>query len=229
MSSEPDFFRVARAQRACRVFSDEPVVDDLIARVLEAATYAPSAENRQPWEFVVVRDPSRRAQIGALMARAWEQHGRAYSEGRLSPELFEEVDRGATSSISAAPVLIVVAADTTRCLPVTVPSSIFPALQNLLLAAGAVGLGSALTTIATAFADELRAAVDLPESVVPVAVVPLGFPAKPLGPSRRDPFTAHTHRDTYNTPWTPSPADVPSVAFRSLYDLTPTDGGTRPT
>ena len=84
----------------------------------------------------------------------------------------------------------------------TVPSSIFPALQNLLLAAGAVGLGSALTTIATAFADELRAVVNLPESVVPVAVVPLGVPATPLGPSKRDPFAEHTHRDTYGTPWT---------------------------
>ena len=201
MSPEPDFFRVVRSQRACRVFSDEPVPDALIARVLEAATYAPSAENRQPWEFVVVRDPTRREQIGDLMARAWEQHGRAHSEGRLSAALLEEVDRGATGSISAAPVLVVVAADTTRALPVTVPSSIFPALQNLLLAAGALGLGSALTTIATAFAAELRAVVDLPESVVPVAVVPLGFPAQPLGLSRRNPFTAHTHRDTYRTPW----------------------------
>jgi nitroreductase len=82
-----------------------------------------------------------------------------------------------------------------------VPSSIFPALQNLLLAAGAVGLGSALTTIATAFADELREAVGLPPEVVPVAVVPLGVPAKPLGPSRREPFVDHTHRDRYGTPW----------------------------
>lgn len=201
MTTDPDFFAVARAQRAHRMFTDEPVSDALIGRVLEAATYAPSAENRQPWEFVVVRDPVRRSQIGDLMQRAWEQHGRAHSEARLSPGLFADVDRGATGTISAAPVLIVVGADTARCLPATVPSSIFPALQNLLLAAGAVGLGSALTTIATAFADELRGVVGLPESVVPVAVVPIGVPAKPLGPSRREPFTEHTHRDTYGTPW----------------------------
>ena len=103
-----------------------------------------------------MRDPVLRDRIGELMRRAWEQHGREHSEGRLSPELLADVDRGATGSISAAPVLVVVAADTARCLPATVPSSIFPALQNLLLAAGALGLGSALTTIATAFADELR-------------------------------------------------------------------------
>jgi nitroreductase len=200
--TDPAFFAVARAQRAHRSFTDEPVSDDLIGRVLDAATYAPSAENRQPWEFVVVRDPELRAQIGDLMRRAWEQHGRAHSEGRLSPALLADVDRGATGSISAAPVLIVVAADTARALPVTVPSSIFPALQNLLLAAGALGLGSALTTIATAFAAELRETVGLPESVVPVAVVPLGFPAKPLGLSKRDPFAQHTHRDRYGEPWT---------------------------
>ncbi len=202
MSPDPDFFAVARAQRAHRSFTDDPVSDELIGRVLDAATFAPSAENRQPWEFVVVRDPEVRKQIGDLTRRAWEQHGRAHSEGRLSPELLAEVERGATGSISAAPVLIVVAADTSRALPVTVPSSIFPAIQNLLLAAGALGLGSALTTIATSFAAELRDAVGLPESVVPVAVVPLGVPARPLGPSRRDPFAAHTHRDRYGSPWT---------------------------
>jgi nitroreductase len=201
VSSDPDFFTLARAQRAHRVFTDDPVSDALIGRVLEAATFAPSAENRQPWEFVVVRDAVVRGQIGELMQRAWEQHGRAHSEGRLSRELFADVDRGATGTISAAPVLIVVAADTTRCLPATVPSSIFPALQNLLLAAGAVGLGSALTTIATAFADDLRDVVGLPESVVPVAVVPIGVPGKELGRSRREPYAAHTHRDRYGTPW----------------------------
>jgi nitroreductase len=199
--SDPGFFTVARGQRAHRVFTDDPVSDALIGRLLEVATYAPSAENRQPWEFVVVRDPVLREQIGELTQRAWEQHGRAHSEGRLSPELFAEVERGATGTISAAPVLIVVGADTTRCHPAAVPSSIFPAVQNLLLAAGAVGLGSALTTITTGFATELRAVVGLPESVVPVAVVPIGVPAKPLGPSRREPYADHTHRDRYGSPW----------------------------
>jgi nitroreductase len=199
--SEPDFFTVASSQRACRAFTDDPVPDSLIGKVLETATYAPSAENRQPWEFVVVRDPVRRSRIGDLMRRAWEEGGRAHSEGRLSPELLAEVERGATGSVSAAPVLVVVAADTERCLPVTVPSSIYPALQNLLLAAGAVGLGSALTTIATTFAAELREIVGFPESLVPVAVVPLGYPEKPLGPPKREPYADHTHRDTYGEPW----------------------------
>jgi nitroreductase len=201
--TDPGFFTVVRAQRACRVFRDEPVDDALVARVLEAATFAPSAENRQPWEFVVVRDTERRKRIGELMRRAWEGGGREHSRSRLSATVFAEVDRGATGSISAAPVLIVVAADTRRGLPATVPSSIFPAVQNLLLAAGAVGLGAALTTIATAFGDELRAIVGLPDHVVPVAVVPLGHPAAPLGKPRRDAYAEHTHRETYGSPWAP--------------------------
>jgi nitroreductase len=199
--TDSDFFSVVHSQRAHRAFATEAVPDELVARVLDAATFAPSAENRQPWEFVVVRDPRRRDQIGELMRRAWEAHGREHTRDRVSAAVFADVDRGATGTISAAPVLVVVAADTNRGLPATVASSLFPSIQNLLLAAGALGLGSALTTIATAFADELRAIVGLPEPVVPVAVVPLGFPARPLGPPRRDPFEQHTHRDTYGSPW----------------------------
>src|SRR5688572_14598728 len=139
-------------QRACRDFSDDPVDDDDIERCLAAATFAPSAENKQPWEFVVVRDPERRAAIGELTQRAWEAHGRAFSEGRLSPRMLDEVDRGATGGVAAAPVMVVVAADIDRGLKQTVPSSIFPAIQNLLLMATALGLGSALTTLSVGYA-----------------------------------------------------------------------------
>ena len=97
--------------------------------------------------------------------------------------------------------MIVVCADTERGLPQTVPSSIFPAVQNLLLAATALGLGTALTTITVGFRDELRALLELPEHVVPVAVVPLGHPARQLGPPRREPFASHTYRDHYGAPW----------------------------
>lgn len=199
--TDTDLFAVVRSQRACRAFADTPVADELVARVLDAAVHAPSAENGQPWEFVVVRDAQRRADIGALMARAWEAHGRAHSEGRLTPALLADVDAGLTGGIAAAPVLVVVAADTRRGLRATIASSMFPAVQNLLLAATAVGLGSALTTIATAYAAELRELVGLPEVLDPVAVVPLGVPARPLGPPRREPFAAHTHRERYGTPW----------------------------
>lgn len=201
MSDHGDLFAVVHRQRACRAFSDDPVDDDLVARVLDAATFAPSAENRQPWEFVVVRDAQARAQLGDLTRRAWEAGGREFAEKRLDAKLMSDVDAGATGGVAAAPVMIVVCADTERGLVQTVPSSIFPATQNLLLAATALGLGSALTTITTAFAAEVRALLDMPEHVVPVAVVPIGRPARALGPPRREPFAAHTHRERYGNAW----------------------------
>jgi nitroreductase len=201
VTEDQDLFAVIHRQRACRAFSGEPIDDALIGRVLDAATFAPSAENRQPWEFVVVRDPQARAKLGDLTAQAWEAGGREFSRTRLDDKLMADVDAGATGGVAAAPVVIVVCADTERGLAQTVPSSIFPATQNLLLGATALGLGSALTTIATAFAAELRALLGLPEHLVPVAVVPLGWPARPLGPPGRESFTAHAHRERYGNAW----------------------------
>jgi len=195
------FFDVVARQRACRAFSDVPVSDDTIARILTAATFAPSAENKQPWEFVVVRDAGLRSRIGELSRRAWEERGRAFSEPRLSPQLLADVDRGATGGVAAAPVNVVVCADTERGLEATVASSIFPCVQNLLLAATAVGLGSALTTISTGFRAELQALLGLPPHIWPIAVVPLGHPARPLGPPKREPFAGHAHRDRYELRW----------------------------
>jgi nitroreductase len=196
-----DLFEVVHRQRACRAFAEAALSDDDVARVLDAATFAPSAENRQPWEFVVVRDASMRAALGDLTARAWEGGGRSFSEGRLSEKMLADVDAGARGGVAGAPVIVVACADTSRGLPQTVPSSMFPAIQNLLLAATALGLGSALTTITTAFVDELRTLLALPDTVVPVALVPLGWPARALGPPRREPFAAHTHRERYGSAW----------------------------
>ena len=196
-----ELFDVIRAQRACRSFLTDPVSDADLERILDAAVHAPSAENRQPWEIVVVRDDAARAAIGALISRGWEAVGREFSSSRLSPDLLADVERGATGGIAAAPVHVVVGADTHRGLAATSAESVFPAVQNLMLAAGALGLGSALTTIAVGFADELRAIVGFPDSIQPMAVVPIGHPARPLGPPRRESFAIRSHRDRYGTPW----------------------------
>ena len=180
-----EFFDLIRRQRACRSFSDDAVDDETVERLLEAATFAPSAENSQPWIFVVVRDGELRGALGELMAKAWRA-ARAYTQARLDDRLFAEVDAGLGSgTIAAAPVLVVVGVDLDLVHPNAVGSSAFPAVQNLLLAATALGLGSALTTIATTHAAELRALVDQPPNFEPVAVIPIGHPATPLGPSRR--------------------------------------------
>lgn len=188
-------------QRACRSFSEEPVDDDLVERCLRLATHAPSAENRQPWVFVVVRDAERRRRLGEVIAAAWRGGARRFSEGRLDPAFLADVDRGAEGGIAGAPVLVVVCGDAEAALEVTLPSSVYPAVQNLLLAAADAGLGSAMTTLGTTSADVLRELLVLPSHVQPMAIVPLGWPAKPLGPPRRIPVEAKTHRETYGSPW----------------------------
>jgi nitroreductase len=186
-----------QSQRACRAFAPDDLDDALVLDVLRAATFAPSAENKQPWEFVVVRDPSTRAVIGDITARAWSSGGRAYSESRLDPKLLADVDAGATGGVASAPVLVVVCGDTSRGNERAMPASIFPAAQNLMLAASALGLGSALTTMPTAMRAELSDLLALPPEVVPMAVIPLGWPARPLGPPRRNPVEHHVHYDRY--------------------------------
>ena len=197
----PPFFDVVLAQRACRQFADRAVDDALVERCLTAATHAPSAENLQPWVFVVVRDAERRAAIVELTRRLWRQAGRPASEGRLSPGLLAEVDAGFETGAAGAPVLVVVAGDSSEAHRSTLAASVFPATQNLLLAAGALGLGSAMTTLATLEGDTLAEILGLPDHVHPMAVIPLGWPARPLGPPRRRPVAERAHRDRYGAPW----------------------------
>ncbi len=197
----PPFFDVVLAQRACRQFADRDLDDALVERCLTAATHAPSAENLQPWVFVVVRDADRRASIVELTRRLWRQAGRPASEGRLTPGLLAEVDAGFETGTAGAPVLVVVCGDSSEAHLSTLPSSVFPATQNLLLAAGALGLGSAMTTLATLEGETLADILGLPDHVHPMAVVPLGWPARPLGPPRRRPVAERAHRDRYGTPW----------------------------
>jgi nitroreductase len=199
--TEPDLFSVIHTQRAHRAFTDEPVPDEVVERVLEAATFAPSAENTQPWVFIVVRDADARARIGELNRQAWEGGGREFSRPRLSPEVFAKVEAGATGGIANAPVLVVVGGDTSRCVEAVLEASVWPAVQNLLLAAQALGLGASLTTITTVFGDELRSLLALPDHVRPLGVVPLGWPAKQLKPPRRAPVADKTFRDRYGQPW----------------------------
>lgn len=195
------YFDVVLKQRATRQFTDQPVSDELLDLCLRAATHAPSAENLQPWLFVVVRDASIRAGIGDLTRRAWRQGGRQHSEGRLPEPLLRDVDQGAEVGIGSAPVIVVVCGDTGIGLEVTLPSSVFLATQNLLLSATALGLGSAMTTLATLFGDELRELLDLPATATPMAIVPIGWPSRPPGKPRRLPLSERAYRDRYGHPW----------------------------
>jgi nitroreductase len=196
----PAFFDVVLRQRACREFASDPVSDDHVAQMIEAAVHAPSAENAQPWVFVVVRDADRRQRIADLTRRLWDGGAGEHSRPRLAAGLFVEVDGAIRSGFGGAPILVVVAGDgrdpTTRA---TLGASVYPAVQNLLLAANALGYGSALMTLATVASAELRDIVKLPEGLEPMAVVPIGRPSRPLGPPRRLPAVDRTFVDRYRS------------------------------
>jgi nitroreductase len=193
-----------RAQRACRSFTAEPVPDADLELMLEAATHAPSAENRQPWAFVVVREPSRRAAVAELTRQVWATGGRPHAEANLEPALFAAVDRFIGGGYGGAPVLVVVAGDGRDGTPTAVlASSVLPATENLLLAAAALGYGSSMTTLAAQVPEALAAIVELPPQVRPFAVVPIGRPAQPLGPPRRRPVREVAHLDAYGAPFPP--------------------------
>jgi nitroreductase len=104
--------------------------------------------------------------------------------------------------VAKAPVLIVVAGDTRLTFAETLDSSLFPAVQNLLLAAHALGLGSTLTTLPVLSGNDLSEALDLPPEIRPVAVVPIGHLPKPLGPPCRLPISEKAHLNRYGVPFT---------------------------
>lgn len=196
-----DFFEVVHSQRAARSFLPDQVDDATVARILTAATHAPSAENSQPFVFIVVRDATIRHDIGALTARIWEGGAKALEADRLAPDFLREVEQGALGGVAAAPVLIVVCGDTRLTFPQALDASVFPAVQNLLLAAHALGLGSTLTTLPVLGGDELSNLLGLPDEVRPVAVIPLGHLASPLGAPRRQPLAEKAHLNRYGTPF----------------------------
>lgn len=197
------FFELALAQRACRRFDPTaPVADDDLEQILAAAVHAPSAENTQPWCFVVVRDDGTRAELDTTWSSAWAM-GADLLDPALDPALRRDLEDGlGRGGLATAPVVLVVGCDLDRVDEVHAASSIYPAVQNVLLGAAALGYGSCLTTgLTTFFVGQLRTLVGLPATVLPMALVYLGRPARPLGPSRRRPLAEVVHREQHGQPW----------------------------
>jgi nitroreductase len=198
-----DLGDVIRKQRACRSFDPTVAVTDAELEVLlDAAVHAPSAENTQPWVFLVVRNDDTRRHLAEIWAAAWAT-GRDQVRASVDDTLFADLERGmAGGGFGAAPVVIVVAADLERVDPMYAECSIYPAIQNLLLTATSIGLGSCLTTgLTTFFADQVQDLLDLPSTIKPLAAVYLGVPDRPLGPPRRRPAASCTFRERYGAPW----------------------------
>jgi nitroreductase len=197
--------------RAMRRFTTEPVDDATVEAVLRAAQQAPSGGNIQPWQFVVLTDADDRAWMGDLYRRAYTRYEAALLAGL--PPFRTDADREAwdrtlrasrhlAAHLAEVPVVVLVCmpdismtlVDDEGELDVGTPyASVYPAVQNLLLAARSFGLGGVITTVHRIHHDEVRERFDIPSSQQVVALVPLGHPSGRFGVAPRRPAEKVTH------------------------------------
>jgi len=148
--SAVDLFEAIESQRAMRRLKPDPVPEDLLWKILEAAVRAPSGGNIQPWNFIVIRDPETRRRIAEYYQDGYRQAYAAMGEAARASETVIRIYRSAdylARHMAEVPVLILATLRLAGVDPVSPPgASIFPALQNLMLAARALGLGTTLTT-----------------------------------------------------------------------------------
>lgn len=202
-------------QRAVRRLLPDPVDDAVVLRCLELATRAPTGSNAQNWEFVVVKDADVKERLARQYRRAWSVYGRIARlvvrrrRDERSARILEAV-QWQVDHFAEAPVIVVAClrggrAPLSTASPIVASSyygSIYPSMQNLLLAARAVGLGATLVTLPLWSTVAARRALGLPPSVTPCCVVPLGWPRGRYGPTTRKPVGTVVHLDRYgNQPW----------------------------
>ncbi|MQF83112.1 hypothetical protein FIM02_02990 [SAR202 cluster bacterium AD-802-E10_MRT_200m] len=188
------------SQRAIRKFQNYPVSEELVYQVLDAAIRAPSGGNRQPWVFIVIRDTNKKQQISELYKRSFEQ---AYGSTGKSQSLGSQVYSSASylsDHMSESPVLILACVQHDgSASSMSRGSSIYPAVQNLMLVARSFGLGTVITTLHKRYEDEIKKLLKIPADVETAALIPMGYPGKDehFGGSRRIPVKSVAFRDTW--------------------------------
>jgi nitroreductase len=186
-------------QRAIRRFKPDPIHLDDIQLILEAAAKAPSGGNQQPARFLVVNDSARIREFGALYHEAW--WAKRHDEGFDTPDDLPSRYRSAAGLASAMrDVPCVVFAFATRA---GAADSVIPAVQNLLLAARALGIGSVPTTLHPTVMPRFRAMFCVPDDVAFHVCVPLGYPQGNFGPTTRKPTSETTFLNQWGArvPW----------------------------
>ncbi len=199
---------VMETQRAVRKVRPDPVDDRIVLRCIELALKAPTGSNGQNWEFVVVKDSEVKAKLGRAYKAAWSVYGRVGRRITAGDEAMQKV-LGAVEwqvqHFEELPVLVVACLRGAR-VPLLPPppvaassyyGSIYPSVQNLLLAARAMGLGASLITLPLLSMTVARRTLGLPISVTPACVVPLGWPRGRYGPTTRRPVGDVVHLDRY--------------------------------
>ncbi len=186
-----DIFEAINTQRAMRRLKPDPVPDELIWKLLDAAVKAPSGANRQPWNFIVIRDPQTKAKIAEWYLDGWNTAYGPFRDAAMAAPAIAKTYASAdhlANHLAEVPVLIMVTLDPARVAPVTPPgANVFPAVQNLMLAARALGLGTTLTTVYRTHEAEVKQLLGIPDSVETMALIPLGDPAGKFGPTSRLP------------------------------------------
>jgi len=222
--AEMALFEAIYSAGAIRKFRPDPVPDEIITKVLDAAIRAPSGSNTQAWLFVVVKDAEKRRQLGAVYKKTSEILMKLYA-GMPRPEHIDEKKYARFMQavmhlfehMGEAPVLLVPCLRTSMwsgaaALPDDLKtrmaglgriagSSIYPAIQNVILACRAFGLGTTLTTIHAFYEEEVRAILNLPAEVQTYALMPIGYPQGHHYRVQRKPVSEVACLDSYGKPW----------------------------
>ena len=210
-----DLFETLSTTRSVRRFTAEPVTDDEVLACLRAATQGPSGGNIQPWQFVVVRAAEVKQGLGELYRRAYDRYepallaARPPAKSETAQASFMRMVRASrhlAEHLCEAPVLILVLMpdismtleDADGPLDVGTPfASVYPAVQNLMLAARGLGIGTTLTTVYRIYQSEVRALCAIPERYEVIALIPMGRPQRPFRVGRRRPVEHVTHWDRF--------------------------------
>ena len=206
-----DFRETIETTGTCRFYRPDLVPDYVLQRVLDATRWAPTGGNRQGVRFLVVRDADKRRALAGLYLPLWEQYAsRAVTKpGAPLPKLLQNADHMARH-LHEVPVLVVVCAQTADLMAtdrhldrvsVVAGASVYPSVQNMLLAARAEGLGTALTTLLCAVEPKVKELLSIPDGVATAALIPMGYPEKgfPKKLSRR-PLEESVFGDSYGAP-----------------------------
>ena len=191
-------FETIRTARAIRRLKPDPVPKGLIRKVCEAGIYAPSGGNRQPWTFVAVTEPERRAWIAERYRKAFHAYIKpAFEKAESDPDFPEAKLRNMKAALHLAdhlheaPVHLFVAGWMRRGQEQS--QALFPAIQNVLLACRAVGLGASLTSVHRTFGAEIDTYLGLPEGTPSSALIPIGWPVGKHGVPPRTPIDEKLH------------------------------------
>lgn len=204
---ESEIFEVMGTQRAMRRLKPDPVPREYIRKILWAATRAPNGGNVQPWRFLVVQDVSTKAALQEIYAAEWSKYVQMDRERRradTSPAALRSHDRTLAAGqyladhMHEVPVIIIPCGFLLAINSgIASGSSIYPAIQNLMLAARALGLGTVMTTLHRQNEGAVRELLGIPENAHSAALIPVGWPLGHFGAGPRLPVEAVTYWDRW--------------------------------